>query len=195
MTCTNIYLAGVGGQGIGLLSDILCHALGESTGQVMACDTHGVAQRGGIVVSQIRAGEGIYSPGIGPHQAHVVVALERMEAYRATVNMLAPNGTLIYYDAVVQPLAIRVSGTPYPSHGQIAEQVKELRGCCHRVNLKGLANSKLHNMALLGKIAGLDLIDGISVQQVRKWLQALVPKSLVEDNLAVFDRVSNNRSG
>ena len=72
----NIYLTGVGGQGIGLLIEILLRAADHAGFPVKGVDTHGLAQRGGIVVSQIRIGEEAHSPLIRQGEADLVVALE-----------------------------------------------------------------------------------------------------------------------
>ena len=56
----NIYLIGVGGQGIGLLSEVLIRAADHAGFGVTGVDTHGLAQRGGIVVSQIKIGDTIH---------------------------------------------------------------------------------------------------------------------------------------
>ena len=81
MKTFNIYLSGVGGQGIGLLSELILRAVDHAGQPVKAVDTHGLAQRGGIVVSHIRIGPAVFSPLIRPHQADLVVALERHEAH------------------------------------------------------------------------------------------------------------------
>jgi len=84
----NIHLAGVGGQGIGLLNEILLRAADHAGYNAIGVDTHGLAQRGGIVVSEIRLGETVHSPLIGNGQADLVVALERHEALRAALQFL-----------------------------------------------------------------------------------------------------------
>ena len=61
MKAFNIYLTGVGGQGIGLISEIIMRAADHGGHPVKSVDTHGLAQRGGIVVSQIRIGETVFS--------------------------------------------------------------------------------------------------------------------------------------
>ncbi len=62
MNAFNIYLCGVGGQGIGLLSEVLLRG-GDYAGlKAKAVDTHGLAQRGGIVVSHLRFGSSVFSP-------------------------------------------------------------------------------------------------------------------------------------
>jgi hypothetical protein len=58
----NIHLCGVGGQGIGLLSEAVLRAYDHAGYPLRAVDTHGLAQRGGIVRSHIRVGEGVFSP-------------------------------------------------------------------------------------------------------------------------------------
>ena len=59
MNAFNVYMTGVGGQGIGLLSEILLRAADHAGHTVKGVDTHGLAQRGGIVVSSLRFGETI----------------------------------------------------------------------------------------------------------------------------------------
>jgi pyruvate/2-oxoacid:ferredoxin oxidoreductase beta subunit len=62
MKAFNVYLTGVGGQGIGLIGEIILRAADHGGHPVKSVDTHGLAQRGGIVVSQIRFGENVFSP-------------------------------------------------------------------------------------------------------------------------------------
>jgi Pyruvate/2-oxoacid:ferredoxin oxidoreductase gamma subunit len=104
----SIYLCGVGGQGIGLLSEVLLRAADHAGLAVKAVDTHGLAQRGGIVVSQIRIGDTVHSPLICEQQADLVVSLERHEALRAVTRYVRDGGTLIYYNTVWQPLGVRL---------------------------------------------------------------------------------------
>jgi Pyruvate/2-oxoacid:ferredoxin oxidoreductase gamma subunit len=90
----NIYLAGVGGQGIGLLSEIILRAADHAGHVVKAVDTHGLAQRGGIVVSQIRLGRYVHAPLIASNTADLVISLERHEALRALNHAAKDGGTL-----------------------------------------------------------------------------------------------------
>jgi len=55
-------MIGVGGQGIGLLSEVLLRAVDYAGLRVKAVDTHGLAQRGGVVVSNLRMGDNVFSP-------------------------------------------------------------------------------------------------------------------------------------
>src|SRR6056297_2297172 len=107
----NIYMIGVGGQGIGLLSEVLIRAFDYANLNVRGVDTHGLAQRGGTVQSHLRVGEGIYSPLIKKDTADLVIALERTEALRGIQNYLKPAGTLIYYNTSWQTLDVRLENT------------------------------------------------------------------------------------
>ena len=111
MKAFNIYLTGVGGQGIGLISEVILRAADHGGHPVKSVDTHGLAQRGGIVVSQIRIGENVFSPLVPAGQADLVISLERHEALRAGGTVLKENGCLIYYNTVWQPLSVRLNET------------------------------------------------------------------------------------
>jgi indolepyruvate ferredoxin oxidoreductase beta subunit len=96
MSLFNIYMCGVGGQGIGMLSEVLSRACLDAGHKITGCDTHGLAQRGGIVVSHLRLGDGARTPRVPDRSADLVIALERLEALRAADAMLTGNGTVIY---------------------------------------------------------------------------------------------------
>ena len=88
----DIYLCGVGGQGIGMLAEVLAQACIDAGYEVRGCDTHGLAQRHGTVSSHLRLGSDAYTPQVSPRQADLVLSLERLEALRATHSMLKPGG-------------------------------------------------------------------------------------------------------
>jgi len=72
----NIFIIGVGGQGIGLLSEAIIRAAYYAGNQAKGVDTHGLAQRGGTVTSQIRLGSKAFSPLIPEGKADIALALE-----------------------------------------------------------------------------------------------------------------------
>lgn len=96
---TNIVFAGLGGQGILTVSDILAQAAFQSGYDVKKSDIHGMAQRGGSVTSDLRYGEVVYSPMIALGTAHYVIALDLTQVSYAS-RWLAPQGLLIAPDAV-----------------------------------------------------------------------------------------------
>ncbi len=188
MSARDIYLCGVGGQGIGLLSAVLAEACLAAGLPVIGADTHGLAQRGGVVSSHLRLGPHARSPLVPPQGADLVLALERLEALRALGEMLAPGGNLLYYDAVQQPIHVRLGQRAYPNPDAVL-QAAALRGArVERVLLPELSDPRQQNVALLGRLAGTGWIEGLSPAGLEAALAAHVPARSLESNLAVFRR-------
>ena len=72
----SIILVGVGGQGTITTSTILSKGLLEAGYDVKMSEIHGMSQRGGTVVTQIKYGEKVYSPIIGDGEADIIVSFE-----------------------------------------------------------------------------------------------------------------------
>jgi len=181
----NIYLCGVGGQGIGLLAEVLIQSCLSAGQRVKGVDTHGLAQRGGIVTSHIRLGGHVFAPRIPPGQADIVLGLERLEAYRAAVEMLKDGGTVVYYDCEYQPIHVRMGKTLYPSVDELERVVQERHGRTERVFLQ-LSDPRMQNTALLGRVAALGLIEGLTPAVVEAQLGEVIPAAALEENLSVF---------
>lgn len=110
---TNVMLCGVGGQGTILASRVLSQALVDAGLDVKMSEIHGISQRGGSVVTQIRYGDAVASPIIGRGRADAAAAFEAMEAVRYLWG-LKPDGHLIANDFRI-PTAATLSGTrQYP---------------------------------------------------------------------------------
>ncbi|MEW6672100.1 MAG: 2-oxoacid:acceptor oxidoreductase family protein [Thermodesulfobacteriota bacterium] len=183
----NIYLTGVGGQGIGLLSEILLRA-GDHAGLIVkGVDTHGLAQRGGIVVSRLRFGQGAYSPLIAAGEADLVVALERHEALRGVNTALKDGGTLIYYDTVWQPLEVRLKKAP-PVDGQtIALTCRKRRIREIRVYKPDLKDAQMQNIVVLAHIGRHELIPAVSRDHYKAAMDDLMSGAMLSKNLALFE--------
>ena len=182
----NLYLCGVGGQGIGLLTETLGQACLKAGHVIHGCDTHGLAQRGGIVISHLRLGEGVFTPRIPEGEAHVVIALERLEGLRGAQIYLRDGGALLYYDAVYQPVAVRMGQARYPDVTAIDAAVAAKEGVAHRVFIEGLEDPRMQNSALLGRLAALGLVPGVDVAVAEAAIRSAAPPAAVEANLAVF---------
>jgi indolepyruvate ferredoxin oxidoreductase beta subunit len=182
----NVYLIGVGGQGIGLLSEILLRASDYAGFHVKGVDTHGLAQRGGVVISQLRIGEKVYSPIISKGKADLGIALERHEALRGINFALKESGTLIYYDTVWQPLWVRL--------GESAEVTEaDLENACATRNIKKirvfdpeLKDPRTQNIAVLSAICNYHLIPGIDSIHYEQAMQDLMTGKMLETNLQLF---------
>ena len=190
-TTIGIFICGVGGQGIGLLGDVICETLAGAGKQVMATETHGVAQRGGIVTTHVRFGPSVRTPKICEGEADFVFALERLEGVRFAQSMLRPGGKLIFYDAVVQPQPTRSQGEHYPDGNDLTTLRKRLNIHIDSVCLADLPGPQMQNVALLGRIAALKIIDGITPDSVRAALTRLLSPRIRDINLSVFDNAVN----
>ena len=187
MTPFNIYLSGVGGQGIGLLSETILRAADYAGHRVKGVDTHGLAQRGGIVVSQIRLGKDVHTPLVPRHQADLLISLERHEALRSLTEFAKDGATLIYYNTVWQPLDVRL-GT--------AQEVsaKDLEELCRQMGVKrievfhpDLEDVRMQNMALLARIDKEGLVPDVKSDHYRQAMEDLMAGSMLKKNMALYE--------
>jgi indolepyruvate ferredoxin oxidoreductase beta subunit len=188
MKAFNIYLAGVGGQGVGLLSEILLRGADHAGLKVKGVDTHGLAQRGGVVVSQLRLGSRVYSPLIFQNEADLVVALECHEALRSTNAALKDGGTLIYYNTAWQPLEVRLNLAEPVSGALISKQ-------CQKRNIReisvfkaDLKDARMQNIVLLANIDKYSLIPGVKKEHYLQAMEDLLQGRLLETNIELFEK-------
>ena len=111
---TSVIIAGVGGQGIILASRILSAAALKSGYRVKVSETHGMAQRGGSVVTHLRYGSSVYSPLISAGQADYLIGFEKLEAVRC-LPLIKEDGLLIINDQEIPPLPVLLGMFPYPA--------------------------------------------------------------------------------
>lgn len=182
----NIYMAGVGGQGIGLLSEVLMRACSHAGMQVKGVDTHGLAQRGGIVVSHLRTGQGAASPMTVPGEVDLVLALERHEALRACAGQLMDGGVLVWYDAVWQPYDVRCGESPQVSLGDIEEECTRRGIRSMNILIDGLPDARMQNTALLAAVVREGLIEGLEATHAERALQDLLTGGPLQANLELF---------
>ncbi len=110
---TNILLAGVGGQGIIVASDIMADVFLEAGFDVKKSEIHGMAQRGGSVTSHVRFGEAVYSPIIKEGDVHILLAFERLETLR-WINHVKSDGVIIMNDHKINPPIVNLGQMAYP---------------------------------------------------------------------------------
>ncbi len=186
MPVFNIYLIGVGGQGIGLLSEIILRAADHAGRPVRAVDTHGLAQRGGSVVSQVRLGAAAHAPLIRAGEADLVIALERHEALRAVAGMARAGGTLVYYDTAWQPLPVRLGQDEEISAAAIEAACRQRRVLPLRVRVEQLPDPRMQNMAVLACVQRRGLIAGLSEVHYLAAMEDLMAGGMLERNRRIF---------
>ena len=182
----NIYLCGVGGQGIGLLAAALAQAAARAGLKVIACDTHGLAQRGGVVSSHIRLGADALTPLVPEGGADLVIALERLEALRGAAQYLKKGGKVVYYDTAYQPVSVRRGEALYPGPEETAAAVAAMGGETFAVSLPDVADPRMQNSALLGRLAALGAVPGLAAGVIEGVLKEMAPPAALEENLRLF---------
>lgn len=186
MKTTNFALVGVGGQGVLLASDILAE-LGLKTGlDVKKSEVHGMAQRGGSVLSQVRWGDKVYAPLAGKGEVDYLVSFELLEALR-WLEFLKPGGIAIVNDQRLPPLAVSSGGMEYPSEERIrnalSEASKEYYIIPALAKAQELGTERATNVVLLGALSTHLEVPG------EHWLAVIeqrVPKKYVELNRKAF---------
>jgi indolepyruvate ferredoxin oxidoreductase beta subunit len=119
----DILMAGVGGQGIILCSDILGEAALTAGYDVKKTDTIGMAQRGGSVVSHIRIAEHVWSPLIPEGKADLLLAFEKLEA-AWWAHYLKSGAIAIINNHAVPPLSVIMGSEKYPSDEDVTAILK-----------------------------------------------------------------------
>ena len=183
---TNILLAGVGGQGIILAGEILSLSFIEMGFDVKKSDVHGMAQRGGSVVSHVRVGQRIDSPLIPKGKADVLLAFEALEALR-WIDYLGPEGSLIVNRQKIMPISVISGRRKYPEN--IYEKIAQRHPQTCFVDALNLANKTGHvrtvNSVMLG---ALSFFMGIPDETIKTVMAQLLPsKTLVFINLRAFE--------
>ena len=113
MNAVNIMIVGVGGQGTLLTSRVLGKIALTGGYDVKLSEVHGMAQRGGSVVTFVRYGENVAEPIVEEGQADILIAFERLEALRYA-HFLKPGGTIIVNDTRIDPMPVVIGAAEYP---------------------------------------------------------------------------------
>jgi indolepyruvate ferredoxin oxidoreductase beta subunit len=185
----SILLAGVGGQGIILASDIMCMAMMEAGFDVKKSEVHGMAQRGGCVTSHVRYGKKVYSPLTKAEGIDVLVSFEKMETLRY-LNYLKKDASIIVNNEKIYPPAVNIGDMPYPE--DIIKYLQKKYKTVKEIDAAELAqkagNIKAANVVLLGIVSNLIAINSSIWENV---IKKSFPEKLVNLNLEAFQNGIN----
>lgn len=183
METKNIMIVGVGGQGTLLTSRILGGITVDAGYDVKLSEVHGMAQRGGSVVTFVRYGEKVAEPIVEEGQADVLIAFEKLEALRYA-HFLKPNGVIVVNDWRIDPITVVTGAAQYP------ENIIENLSAKYKVysmnameEAEKLGNVKAFNVIILG-LAARHMDFGKDA-----WLRVIektVPPKTIEINKAAF---------
>ena len=180
----NIMIVGVGGQGTLLTSRILGRLATRAGYDVKLSEVHGMAQRGGSVVTFVRYGETVAEPIVEEGQADVLIAFERLEALRY-LHFLKKDGVVIVNDWRIDPITVVTGAAEY------LEGILDILKAARRtIVVEGtqeairLGAPKAFNVVVLGAAAR-------HMHFAKEdWLEVIrqtVPPRTVETNLKAFE--------
>ncbi len=183
MTTKSIMIVGVGGQGTLLTSRILGGITSGAGYDVKLSEVHGMAQRGGSVVTFVRYGEKVAEPIVEEGCADVLIAFERLEELRYA-HFLKKDGVLIVNDWRIEPITVVTGAAQYPEDiiGTLRKSHKVYAINAMEEAMK-LGNAKTFNVIVLGMAARhMDF-------PKEDWLETIektVPPKTVEINKKAF---------
>ena len=183
MAVKTAILVGVGGQGAILTAKVLVNGLMRAGYDVKMSEVHGMSQRGGSVSTQVRWGEKVFSPLVGPGGADVLIAFEKMEAVRYA-GFLRPDGVAVINDYEQASATVAAGLAEYPAG--CLEAMRENFRCVvlpAAEIAEGLGSAKCMNIVLFGALAHVLGLDEIDWEQV---IRETVPPKFLELNLAAY---------
>ncbi len=181
----NIMVVGVGGQGTLLTSRIIGKTALEAGYDVKLSEVHGMAQRGGSVVTFVRYGEKVNEPVVEEGEADILISFERLEAKRYA-HFLKKNGKIIVNDCRIDPMTVVIGAKTYPEN--IIEELKDEHEVYAIDGLsiaKELGNSKVLNSVVLG-LAAKHI--GFSKEAWLEVVEKTVPQKTIEINKQAFKK-------
>ncbi len=183
--CTSVALVGVGGQGIVLMGDLLAHAMLIAGNDVKSHEIHGMAQRGGSVLAQVRYGPIVSSPTGATGGFDYLLGLEKLEALRYA-HLLAPDGVALVGDVQLVPLTAISGGATYPL--DIDERLAAGATRCHVLDISqtahAMGNPRTANVVLLGAFAN---VAGLPIEPFQEAVKTRVKPKYRELNIKALD--------
>ena len=185
----NIVLAGVGGQGTLLASEALGMAAVKDALNVRVSEIHGMAQRGGAVVTTVRIGDNVLAPTVLEGQADVLLGFEPFETVR-NLKYVSGKTLLIMNTEKIPPTELAARNVKYPGLDQIVQKVHVFTEKVVLIDAAQLAkkagSSLTQNVVLLGALAGTGMLP-VKKQSLIEAVRELVPTKHVEINLKAFE--------
>lgn len=180
----NIMLAGVGGQGILLMAQVLIHASREQGFQYKQPEIHGMSQRGGPVYSHLRLSDSkIWSDLIPKGEADIIIGIEPMEALRY-LQYLSPGGMLITSNTPVTNIP------NYPNLDSIIDKIKgyESHILIDAMRLaKEAGSSRSQNMVMVGAASRYMILKQSNLKKSINELFSSKGEKIVDINFKAFE--------
>ena len=184
MATTNIMIVGVGGQGTLLTSRILGKMATNAGYDVKLSEVHGMAQRGGSVVTYVRYGEKVSEPIVEEGQVDVLIAFEKLEAMRY-LHFVKKDGVIIVNDLRMDPITVVTGQATYPEG--IIDTLKAARKTLvvdATKKSKEIGSPRSFNVIVLGAAAKHM---SFAKEEWIKVIETTVPPKTVAKNIEAFE--------
>jgi indolepyruvate ferredoxin oxidoreductase beta subunit len=184
----NVVLAGVGGQGILLAAEILGTAAVKEGFNVRVSEIHGMAQRGGAVVSTVRIGEKVFAPTVLDGQADVLLGFEPFETLR-NLKFASEKTIVIMSEEKIPPTELTAKMITYPSLKEVEEKIHSFTENLIIVDTPRLAKKAgsplTQNVVLLGALTATGKVP-IKNESLIDALKELIPAKYFDVNVKAF---------
>ena len=191
MKC-DVVLAGVGGQGVLSIAAIIARAALKEGLNVRQSEVHGMAQRGGAVLSHLRISDTHIASDLVPRgSADIIISMEPLESLRYT-QWLSPECIVI---SAEEPL---VNIGNYPDHGAVLAALNAFpRKCIIKAEAlaKEAGQAKSVNMVMVGAASPFLPLQAQSLEDAIKAAFAEKKPELVAANIKAFKSGRNAASG
>ena len=184
----NIYISGVGGQGIIKTSTVIGEAAMKSSMPVVMSEVHGMAQRGGGVSTELKIGDA-YSPIIENGSADLLISFEPIEALRA-IPKISDKTSVIVNNSPIYPFNLRKSEISYPDITATLDELKNKSKKVYALEADSIAKESGHilsmNMVMLGgavAVKGFPLKKEIIIDSMK----ANLPEKSLDINMKAFE--------
>jgi len=182
-----IYCTGVGGQGTLLATRLLGEAAMAAGYPVQVAETHGMAQRGGVVESTVVLGS-LASPIISLGEADILLGFEILETFRS-LNRCHAGSLMITNTGVNVPYTVAIGQSTYPPVAQMLDLLKAHTGRLFALDANTMAkqagSALAVNMVLLGALISSGRVP-FSVETFTEIIATRTPKAPLEANLRAF---------
>lgn len=184
MNTFNILVAGVGGQGVLLASGVLADAVLHAGLDVKQSEVHGMAQRGGSVLCQVRFGDTVFSPVVSVGECDLLIGFEPLETARY-LHYLRDGGAVVYNTRRINTLNVSIGAETYPPDIDsviAAHSSKVIAFDATEIAVKA-GDIRAINIVLLGAAMGWLPLDE---EIVTSSMESLVPKKALAINRKAF---------
>jgi indolepyruvate ferredoxin oxidoreductase beta subunit len=189
----SIYMCGVGGQGLVLLSNAIGSACARAGIRALTGEQHGLSQRSGSINIHMRIGDGVRSPLIPIGGASVLLALEALEALRY-VEYLRDGGIVLMNTRIQHPVGeteahMKDKKARYFSVADVKDRLSKVTDKVSAIDALDIArsvgNPLTENIVMLGALSTIEdfwVPEGALIEAIKE----SVPKKAVDVNLKAF---------